>query len=138
MCLVHQYTRNCVNVACFYQYDIPSMTFSSFLFRSTLCLTKFLFGSYFPFYSQTNPGLPSSHHRRVACSFRDQCLFQIFQISLTSLHQLKNDGTRLNYLSALSCWKFIGFLLHETESNILRCDACSQQPVARIGSLAVT
>ncbi|CAL1377134.1 unnamed protein product [Linum trigynum] len=36
-------------------------------------------------------GLPSTHHRRVACSFRDQSLFQIFQISLTSLHQLKND-----------------------------------------------
>ncbi|CAN1121312.1 XPO7 [Linum perenne] len=37
-------------------------------------------------------GLPSTHHRRVACSFRDQSLFQIFQISITSLHQLKNDA----------------------------------------------
>ncbi|XP_054783087.1 uncharacterized protein LOC129290362 isoform X1 [Prosopis cineraria] len=41
--------------------------------------------------NQANTGFPATHHRRVACSFRDQCLFQIFQISLTSLHQLKND-----------------------------------------------
>ncbi|EPS69108.1 hypothetical protein M569_05657, partial [Genlisea aurea] len=45
--------------------------------------------------NQPNPGLPSSHHRRVACSFRDQCLLQIFSISLTSLHQLKTDGRML-------------------------------------------
>ncbi|RRT42611.1 hypothetical protein B296_00057009 [Ensete ventricosum] len=32
-----------------------------------------------------------TNHRKVACSFRDQSLFQIFQISVTSLHQLKND-----------------------------------------------
>ncbi|XP_048325677.1 uncharacterized protein LOC107412822 isoform X3 [Ziziphus jujuba] len=41
--------------------------------------------------NQPNPGLASTHHRRVACNFRDQSLFQIFQISLTSLRQLKND-----------------------------------------------
>jgi len=41
---------------------------------------------------QPNPGLPLTHHRRVASSFRDPSLFQIFQISLTSLRQLKNDG----------------------------------------------
>ncbi|KAK4268092.1 hypothetical protein QN277_024795 [Acacia crassicarpa] len=41
--------------------------------------------------NQANTGYPATHHRRVACSFRDNCLFQIFQISLTSLHQLKND-----------------------------------------------
>lgn len=41
---------------------------------------------------QANAGLPATKHRRVACSFRDQSLFQIFQISLTSLSQLKNDG----------------------------------------------
>ncbi|KAL1561845.1 exportin-7-like isoform X2 [Salvia divinorum] len=50
--------------------------------------------------NQANPGLPSSRHRRVACSFRDQCLFKIFQISLTSLHQLKNDAN--NWLQELA------------------------------------
>uniref|UniRef100_A0A0R0K1I1 Importin N-terminal domain-containing protein n=1 Tax=Glycine max TaxID=3847 RepID=A0A0R0K1I1_SOYBN len=42
--------------------------------------------------NQANAGMPATNHRRVACSFRDQYLFQIFQISLTSLGQLKNDG----------------------------------------------
>lgn len=42
---------------------------------------------------QPNPGLPSTNHRRVACSFRDQSLFQIFQISINSLHRLKDDGS---------------------------------------------
>ncbi|KAK7409753.1 hypothetical protein VNO78_00042 [Psophocarpus tetragonolobus] len=41
--------------------------------------------------NQANAGMPATNHRRVACSFRDQYLFQIFQISLTSLGQLKND-----------------------------------------------
>ena len=54
---------------------------------------------------QPNPGLPSTHHRRVACSFRDQSLFQIFQISLTSLGQLKSDGIVLNFI--LLFWLFI-------------------------------
>lgn len=40
---------------------------------------------------QPNPGLPSTRHRRAACAFRDQSLFQTFQISLTSLQQLRND-----------------------------------------------
>ncbi|KAL6495703.1 hypothetical protein OROGR_030266 [Orobanche gracilis] len=63
--------------------------------------------------NQPNPGLPSAHHRRVAISFRDHCLFQIFQISLTSLHQLKNDGyaavSRLQKLAlslSLKCLSF--------------------------------
>lgn len=41
--------------------------------------------------NQPNPGLPLALHRKIAGSFRDQSLFQIFQISLTSLHQLMND-----------------------------------------------
>ncbi|KAA3481473.1 exportin-7 isoform X1 [Gossypium australe] len=45
--------------------------------------------------NQPNPGLPSTHHRRVACSFRDQSLFQIFQMSLTSLRHLQSDGNML-------------------------------------------
>ncbi|KAK4380187.1 hypothetical protein RND71_002049 [Anisodus tanguticus] len=43
--------------------------------------------------NQPSPGLPSAQHRRVACSFRDKSLLQVFQISLTSMAQLKNDVT---------------------------------------------
>ncbi|WMV09109.1 hypothetical protein MTR67_002494 [Solanum verrucosum] len=43
--------------------------------------------------NQPSPGLPSAQHRRVACSFRDQSLLQVFQVSLTSMAQLKNDVT---------------------------------------------
>ncbi|KAF3676434.1 hypothetical protein FXO38_04289 [Capsicum annuum] len=42
---------------------------------------------------QPSPELPSAQHRRVACSFRDQSLLQVFQISLTSMSQVKNDAT---------------------------------------------
>lgn len=41
---------------------------------------------------QNNGGLPATRHRRIASSFRDQSLFLIFQISLTSLFKLKADG----------------------------------------------
>ncbi|KAL2234357.1 exportin-7 isoform X1 [Sesamum indicum] len=73
--------------------------------------------------NQPNPGLPSSHHRRVACSFRDQCLFQIFQISLTSLHQLKNDAiNRLQELAlslSLKClsFDFVGTSIDESSEE---------------------
>ncbi|KAK4414267.1 Exportin-7 [Sesamum alatum] len=73
--------------------------------------------------NQPNPGLPSSHHRRVACSFRDQCLFQIFQISLTSLHQLKNDAIgRLQELAlslSLKClsFDFVGTSIDESSEE---------------------
>ncbi|XP_047259343.1 exportin-7-A isoform X2 [Capsicum annuum] len=43
--------------------------------------------------NQPSPELPSAQHRRVACSFRDQSLLQVFQISLTSMSQVKNDAT---------------------------------------------
>lgn len=60
--------------------------------------------------NQPNPGLPSTSHRRVSCNFRDQSLFQIFQISLTSLCQLKNDvGSKLQELAlslSLKCLSF--------------------------------
>ncbi|KAF9587660.1 hypothetical protein IFM89_004492 [Coptis chinensis] len=71
-----------------------------------------------------NPGLPSTHHRRVACSFRDQSLFQIFQISLTSLNQLKNDvASRLQELAlslSLKClsFDFVGTSLDESSEEI--------------------
>ncbi|OVA13819.1 Importin-beta [Macleaya cordata] len=73
--------------------------------------------------NQPNPGLPSTHHRRVACSFRDQSLFQIFQISLTSLRQLKNDVTsRLPELAlslSLKClsFDFVGTSLDESSEE---------------------
>ncbi|KAK7267202.1 hypothetical protein RIF29_19867 [Crotalaria pallida] len=60
--------------------------------------------------NQPNSGLPPTRQRRIASSFRDQSLFQIFQISLTSLFQSKADvGSKLQELSvslALSCLSF--------------------------------
>ncbi|XP_022864034.1 exportin-7 isoform X2 [Olea europaea var. sylvestris] len=73
--------------------------------------------------NQPNPGVPSSHHRKVACSFRDQSLFQIFQISLTSLHQLKNDAmSRLQELAlslSLKClsFDFVGTTIDESSEE---------------------
>ncbi|KAL2478121.1 ARM repeat superfamily protein [Forsythia ovata] len=73
--------------------------------------------------NQPNPGLPSSQHRRVACSFRDQSLFQIFQISLTSLHQLKTDAmSRLQELAlslSLKClsFDFVGTSIDESSEE---------------------
>ncbi|XP_010251844.1 PREDICTED: exportin-7 isoform X2 [Nelumbo nucifera] len=73
--------------------------------------------------NQPNPGLPATHHRRVACSFRDQCLFQIFQISLTSLCQLKNEvANRLQELAlslSLKClsFDFVGTSLDESSEE---------------------
>ncbi|KAF6163853.1 hypothetical protein GIB67_024708 [Kingdonia uniflora] len=73
--------------------------------------------------NQPNPGLPSTHHRRVACAFRDQSLFQIFQISLTSLVQLKNDvASRLQELAlslSLKClsFDFVGTSLDESSEE---------------------
>ncbi|XP_030534539.1 exportin-7 isoform X1 [Rhodamnia argentea] len=73
--------------------------------------------------NQSNVGLPSTHHRRVACSFRDQSLSQIFQISLTSLHQLKNDAaSRLQELAlslTLKClsFDFVGTSIDESSEE---------------------
>ncbi|XP_057979994.1 uncharacterized protein LOC131165875 isoform X2 [Malania oleifera] len=73
--------------------------------------------------NQPNPGLPSTLHRRVACSFRDQSLFQIFQISLTSLRQLKNDVvSRLQELAlslSLKClsFDFVGTSIDESSEE---------------------
>ncbi|KAI3982347.1 hypothetical protein MKX01_037880 [Papaver californicum] len=71
----------------------------------------------------SNPGLTSTHHRRVACSFRDQSLFQIFQISLTSLSQLKTDvSSRMPELAlslSLKClsFDFVGTSLDESSEE---------------------
>ncbi|GMN55678.1 hypothetical protein TIFTF001_024798 [Ficus carica] len=73
--------------------------------------------------NQPNPGLPSTHHRRVACNFRDQSLFQIFQISLTSLRQLNTDVVdRLQELAlslSLKClsFDFVGTSIDESSEE---------------------
>lgn len=73
--------------------------------------------------NQPNPGVPSTNHRRVASSFRDQSLFQIFQISLTSLKQLQNDvASRLQELAlslSLKClsFDFVGTSLDESSEE---------------------
>ncbi|KAK9098695.1 hypothetical protein Syun_025740 [Stephania yunnanensis] len=70
-----------------------------------------------------SPGLPSAHHRRVACSFRDQALFQLFQICLSSLNQLKTDAMcRLQELAlslGLNCLSFdlVGTSLDESSEE---------------------
>ena len=35
---------------------------------------------------------------KIAIYFKDQSVFQVFQISLTSPHQLKNDGNTLIFI----------------------------------------
>ncbi|KAK4771663.1 hypothetical protein SAY87_032195 [Trapa incisa] len=75
--------------------------------------------------NQTNPALSSTHHRRVSCNFRDQSLFQIFQISLTSLSQLKSDGAIMSNLQelalslALKClsFDFVGTSIDESSEE---------------------
>ncbi|KAA0064799.1 exportin-7 isoform X1 [Cucumis melo var. makuwa] len=73
--------------------------------------------------NQPNQGFPSTNHRRVACAFRDQALFQIFQISLTSLCQLKNDvAGRLQELAlslSLKClsFDFVGTSIDESSEE---------------------
>ncbi|KAL4292157.1 hypothetical protein GQ457_14G020780 [Hibiscus cannabinus] len=60
--------------------------------------------------NQPNPGLPSTQHRRVACSFRDQSLPQIFQMSLTSLRHLQNDvASQLQELALSLAHKCLSF-----------------------------
>lgn len=86
---------------------------------------------------QANTGFPATHHRRVACSFRDQCLFQIFQISLTSLHQLKNDGMKLQYCThpnilPLIFFYLFGYCYFEVWVYIMS----SSQSIARAGTFS--
>lgn len=74
--------------------------------------------------NQPNPGFPLTHQRKIACSFRDQALFQIFQISITSLQQLKNDlDKRLKDQAlslALKClsFDFVGTSLDESSEDL--------------------
>ncbi|KAF0917476.1 hypothetical protein E2562_020592 [Oryza meyeriana var. granulata] len=67
--------------------------------------------------------MPLTLHRKIACSFKDQFLLQIFQISLTSLHQLKSevpDDFRREPLSlALRClsYDFVGCPVDESSEE---------------------
>ena len=96
--------------------------------------------------NQPNPGLSSTHHRRVACSFKDQSLFQIFQISLTSLRHMKTDGNMLYLLIFL-----FGSLLPDSllfSFTYFSCDfllvilvwyeKCSCKSIARAGTFSCT
>jgi hypothetical protein len=47
--------------------------------------------------------------RKIASSFKDQSLFQVFQISLTSLRQLKNDGIILTFIFEWNLCIFFSF-----------------------------
>uniref|UniRef100_M8CQS6 Exportin-7/Ran-binding protein 17 TPR repeats domain-containing protein n=1 Tax=Aegilops tauschii TaxID=37682 RepID=M8CQS6_AEGTA len=57
-----------------------------------------------------NSAMPLTLHRKIATSFKDQFLLQIFQISLTSLHQLKSEVPdelrRVPISLALRCLSF--------------------------------
>ncbi|GLJ18772.1 hypothetical protein SUGI_0335220 [Cryptomeria japonica] len=74
--------------------------------------------------NQPNPGFPLTHHRKIACSFRDLALFQIFQISITSLQQLKNDVDKKLKEQALSLalkclsFDFVGTSLDESSEDL--------------------
>ncbi|KAJ4968827.1 hypothetical protein NE237_015528 [Protea cynaroides] len=73
--------------------------------------------------NQPNSGFSPSHHRKVASSFRDESLFQVFQISLTSLCHLKNDvASTLQELAlslSLKClsYDFVGTSLDESSEE---------------------
>ncbi|KAJ7516733.1 hypothetical protein O6H91_22G068900 [Diphasiastrum complanatum] len=74
--------------------------------------------------NQANPGLSLTHHRKISCSFRDLALFQTFQISLTSLSQLKSDADerlREQAISlALKClsFDFVGSSMDESSEDV--------------------
>ncbi|KAJ0043500.1 hypothetical protein Pint_18409 [Pistacia integerrima] len=68
--------------------------------------------------NEPNPGLPASYQRKIACSFKDQSLFKIFEISLTSLCQLKDDvGSKLQELALSLSFKCLSFNFMGTSSD---------------------
>lgn len=87
-------------------------------------------------------GLHATRHRRIASSFRDQSLFLIFQISLTSLFKLKADG--IFYIEYLIWWfihcmhSFFGVitLIHADFWNCALCKTFSWEQVAGTVSYA--
>jgi len=76
--------------------------------------------------NQPSPGRSLTSHRKIAVSFRDQALFQIFQISLTSLKQLLNDPSAQEEIMeqvlslALKClsFDFVGTSLDESTEDL--------------------
>ncbi|PON80683.1 Coatomer beta subunit [Parasponia andersonii] len=82
--------------------------------------------------NQPHPGLPASRQRRIASCFSDQLLLQIFQISISSLDQVKNDvsiltkdsvGSKMQELAislSLSClsFDFLGTSFDESSDEI--------------------
>ncbi|CAK9199269.1 unnamed protein product [Sphagnum troendelagicum] len=75
--------------------------------------------------NQANPGMSLTQHRKTACSFRDLTLFQIFQISFTSLQQLQIDTAdeRLREQAitlTLKClsFDFVGTSLDESSEDL--------------------
>ena len=78
------------------------------------------------FYLSTNfqphPGFPASRQRRIASCFRDQSLLQIFQISLSSLHHVKNDGNKLTLVdSVIMLWLILTCQLTMSFHNMFSC-----------------
>ncbi|KAF5750329.1 exportin-7 isoform X1 [Tripterygium wilfordii] len=74
--------------------------------------------------NECKTGLPAIMQRKIASNFRDESLFQIFKISLTSLNQVKNDvGSKLQELSlslSLKClsFDFMGTSYDESSDEI--------------------
>ncbi|GMH18647.1 hypothetical protein Nepgr_020488 [Nepenthes gracilis] len=70
--------------------------------------------------NQPNSELSLTQHRKVSCSFRDQSLLQIYQISLTSLSELKSDvQSKLQELAlslSLRCLSF-DFIMTSSDDN---------------------
>ncbi|KAK9093093.1 hypothetical protein Syun_028004 [Stephania yunnanensis] len=67
-----------------------------------------------------SPGLPSTHHRMVACSFRDQALFQLFQISMSRLKELA-----LSLAHKCLSFDFVGTSLDESSKEFSTVQARS-------------
>jgi len=75
--------------------------------------------------NQANSGMSLTHHRKTACSFRDLALYQVFQISFTSLQQLQIDTAdeRLREQAitlSLKClsFDFVGTSLDESSEDL--------------------
>ncbi|BBN20485.1 exportin-7 [Marchantia polymorpha subsp. ruderalis] len=75
--------------------------------------------------NQANPGLTLTQHRKTACSFRDTALLEVFEVSLSSLKQLKMDGAaeRLQEQAmnlALKClsFDFVGTSFDESSEEL--------------------
>ena len=67
---------------------------------------------------QSISGLPSMLQHKIAISFKDHLVFQVFQMFLTSPHQLKNDRNTLVFmLDWYLCIFFLYKLLFDCSIN---------------------